>query len=75
MTFSSRSLLIAVDSQKRAAADLDELNALALSAGLEPATRVRCRRDRPDPAFFIGSGKADELAKLIESEAITEVVF
>ncbi|NBQ80519.1 MAG: GTPase HflX [Betaproteobacteria bacterium] len=67
--------MIAVDSQKRAAADLDELNALALSAGLEPATRVRCRRDRPDPAFFIGSGKADELAKLIESEAITEVVF
>ncbi|NDA73806.1 MAG: GTPase HflX, partial [Betaproteobacteria bacterium] len=66
---------MAVDSQKRAAADLDELNALALSAGLEPATRVRCRRDRPDPAFFIGSGKADELAKLIESEAITEVVF
>jgi len=75
VTFSSRSLLIAVDSQRRAAADLDELHALALSAGLEPATRLRCRRDRPDPALFIGSGKAEEIGTMIASEEITEVVF
>jgi len=75
VTFNSRSLLIGVDSQKRSAADLDELHALALSAGLEPAARLRCRRDRPDPALFIGSGKADEIASIIASEAITEVVF
>lgn len=75
MTFNSRSLLIGVDSQKRSAADLDELHALALSAGLEPAARLRCRRDRPDPALFIGSGKADEIASIIASESITEVVF
>lgn len=75
MTFNSRSLLIGVDSQKRSDADLDELHALALSAGLEPAARLRCRRDRPDPALFIGSGKADEIASIIASESITEVVF
>ncbi|MFM7502351.1 MAG: GTPase HflX [Betaproteobacteria bacterium] len=75
MTFNSRSLLIGVDSQKRSAADLDELHALALSAGLEPAARLRCRRGRPDPALFIGSGKADEIASIIASESITEVVF
>jgi GTP-binding protein HflX len=75
VTFSSRSLLIAVDSQRRAAADLDELHALALSAGLTPAVRLQCRRDRPDPALFIGSGKAEEIATMISTEAITEVVF
>lgn len=75
MTFSSRSLLIAVDSQRRASADLDELHALALSAGLAPAVRLRCRRDRPDPALFIGSGKAEEIATMIADESITEVVF
>jgi GTP-binding protein HflX len=75
VTFNSRSLLIGVDSQKRSDADLDELHALALSAGLEPAARLRCRRDRPDPALFIGSGKADEIASIIASESITEVVF
>ncbi|HAB46908.1 MAG TPA: GTPase HflX, partial [Lautropia sp.] len=66
---------MAVDSQRRASADLDELHALALSAGLAPAVRLRCRRDRPDPALFIGSGKAEEIATMIADESITEVVF
>jgi len=55
--------------------DLDELHALALSAGLEPAGRLRCRRDKPDPALYIGGGKAQEIAAVIASEQITEVVF
>lgn len=75
MSFASRSLLIAVDSPRRSGIDLDELHALAVSAGLEPAARVRCRRDRPDPALFIGSGKADEIGALIRTEQMTEVVF
>jgi GTPase len=41
--------------------DLEELNQLARSAGAQPVATVTGRRDRPDPRFFVGSGKADEL--------------
>jgi GTPase len=41
--------------------DLEELSQLARSAGTQPVATVTGRRDRPDPRFFVGSGKADEL--------------
>ena len=31
------------------------------SAGIQPVGRVAVRRDRPDPAYFIGSGKVEEI--------------
>jgi len=39
----------------------EELQQLIHSAGMRPAPVVLARRDRPDPAFFIGSGKVQEL--------------
>ena len=41
--------------------DLEEFTQLALSAGARPVATVTGRRERPDPRFFVGSGKADEL--------------
>jgi GTPase len=41
--------------------DLQEFTQLALSAGATPVATVTGRRDRPDPRYFMGSGKAAEL--------------
>jgi GTP-binding protein HflX len=43
------------------AEDLQEFTQLALSAGAQPVATITGRRDRPDPRFFMGSGKADEV--------------
>jgi GTP-binding protein HflX len=41
--------------------DIQEFEQLALSAGAVPVAKISGRRDRPDPRFFVGSGKADEI--------------
>jgi GTPase len=41
--------------------DLEEFTQLATSAGAVPVATITARRARPDPKFFVGSGKADEL--------------
>src|SRR5579862_5762198 len=41
--------------------DLQEFKQLAVSAGAVPVATVTGRRDRPDPRYFLGSGKAAEL--------------
>jgi GTPase len=41
--------------------DLRELEQLARSAGAQPVATVTGRRERPDPRFFMGSGKANEV--------------
>jgi GTP-binding protein HflX len=50
--------------------DLQEFTQLALSAGATPVATVTGRRARPDPRYFLGSGKAEELrAAAHESQA------
>jgi GTP-binding protein HflX len=58
-----------------AEASLDELALLVDTAGAEPVELVLQRRDRPDPATYIGSGKAEELRELSEALDIDLVVF
>lgn len=41
--------------------DILEFTQLALSAGAIPVATLAGRRDRPDPRYFVGSGKADEI--------------
>jgi GTP-binding protein HflX len=41
--------------------DLEEFAQLAESAGVSGAVTVTGRRERPDPRYFVGSGKADEI--------------
>ena len=56
-------------------ADLDELALLVDTAGADVCARVHQQRNRPDPATFIGKGKAQELLEVsLEVDADT-VVF
>ncbi len=54
---------------------LDELALLAESAGDIAVARVVARRKAPDPALFIGSGKADEIKALVEMHRAEVVLF
>jgi GTP-binding protein HflX len=56
-------------------ADLDELALLVDTAGAIVVDRVVQRRDRPDPATFVGRGKAQELHELSETLDTDTVVF
>ena len=51
------------------AEDLQEFTQLALSAGAQPVATITGRRDRPDPRYFMGSGKADEVRAVAEDNA------
>ncbi len=54
--------------------DLQEFRQLATSAGAIPVAQVTGRRDRPDPRYFMGSGKAEELRAAVEANE-AEVVL
>jgi GTP-binding protein HflX len=54
---------------------LAELNRLAHTAGLEVVGYTTQKLDRPNPATFIGSGKADEIAAEIRDRDADVVVF
>ena len=54
---------------------LDELRALAISAGAEIAGELLQRRDRPDPATLIGKGKLEEIAGAVASVSADLVLF
>ncbi|MHB8220145.1 MAG: GTPase HflX [Acidimicrobiales bacterium] len=56
-------------------ANMDELAKLVDTAGADVVAREVQRRDRPDPATYIGKGKADALAGLAEAVDADTVVF
>ena len=56
-------------------ASLDELALLAESAGDVAVARVVAKRKAPDAAFFVGSGKADELRELVQLHGAEAVIF
>ena len=55
--------------------DLDELAALADSAGAEPVERIVQTRSDPDPATFVGRGKVDEIHRAVRAMRATAVIF
>ena len=57
-----------------AEASLRELAALAETAGSQVLEGVMQRRDRPDPATYIGSGKARELRDVVVSTGADTVI-
>ena len=54
---------------------MDELAQLVGSAGADVVARVVQRRDAPDPATFVGRGKAEEIAALSRTVDADTVVF
>lgn len=58
-----------------AADSLEELKQLADTAGAEVVARFLQKRPKPDPAFFIGRGKVQELALFVQQENIDLCIF
>jgi len=56
-------------------ANLDELGLLVQSAGMRPVGKMVCKRQAPDPALFVGKGKAEEIKALATHLGALEVVF
>jgi GTP-binding protein HflX len=56
-------------------ASLDELAQLAESAGDCPVARLTARRRSPDPALFVGSGKAEEIKVMVTDQGAHGVLF
>jgi len=54
---------------------LEELTLLADTAGADVIEKVVQDRDRIDPAYFIGKGKVEEIARLVEENEIALVIF
>jgi GTP-binding protein HflX len=78
-TFRERIVLVGVatsgTSLDDVEASLDELALLVDTAGADPVARVVQRRDRPDPATFLGSGKVEELRATADAVDCDTVVF
>ena len=77
----ARAILVGVDFGRGSRAGsgfdptLDELALLAESAGDKPVARVIARRQAPDAALFVGSGKADEIKLLVQAHEAHTVLF
>lgn len=56
-------------------ATLDELALLAESAGDVPVAKITAKRKAPDAAFFVGSGKADEIKSVVALYQAHGVIF
>ena len=57
-----------------AEASLDELALLVDTAGADPVELVLQRRDTPDPATYIGSGKAKQLRDIVHGAGADTVI-
>jgi GTP-binding protein HflX len=71
-----RAALVGVDfGQGDFAASIEELMLLARSAGAEPVTTITGKRSAPDAAYFVGSGKADEIGHAVQDHQLEIVIF
>ena len=78
-SFRERIVLVGVsvppETVEEAEAHLEELALLVDTAGADEAARVLQRRDNPDPATYVGKGKAEELREISQSVDADTVVF
>lgn len=72
----TRAFLVTADIGRTVWADAgDELAELVRSDGLVPAGYLAARRDKPDAATFLGSGKIEEIKNLAQAAKASIVVF
>lgn len=70
-----RALLVHVDlPQEGVHEDMGELKQLVQSAGAWPVACVTTSRSAPDPRFFIGRGKAEEIRTSIDEFNVQVVI-
>jgi len=71
-----RAVLVHVEfPSDEASEDLDEFEALVSSAGATAVGRVVGPRQRPDPRYFAGKGKAEEIGALATEAGSDVVIF
>lgn len=70
-----RTILVSVAVQILDDIDHEEFRLLAKSAGAEILEHLHVQRIKPDPKFFIGSGKAEEIAAQVEALDVELVIF
>ena len=73
---SPRAYLVCISTSKAPLPDApQELTELARSDALDPVGIMLAKRDKPDPATYLGSGKIEELREEVEHLNIGVVVF
>ncbi|MCH7724184.1 MAG: GTPase HflX [Bacteroidetes bacterium] len=74
-----KAMLVALNTKDRSKylveEHLSELEELADTAGADTIFKIVQSRSRFDPAYYIGKGKAEELAQLVELNDIALVIF
>ncbi|WP_349927534.1 ribosome rescue GTPase HflX [Acinetobacter sp. A1-4-2] len=70
-----RTILVSVSVQLLDDLDAEEFRLLAKSAGAEILNHINAQRIKPDPKLFIGSGKAEEIAALVQELEANLVIF
>ena len=72
-------LVIGVNTDRRAAerdeASLEELHLLAETAGFDPKAKHLYRKDRIDPANYLGVGKARDIKRIVNENYLKAVIF
>ena len=61
--------------QSDAESSLEELRRLAETAGMEVLAEIIQPRETPDPAYFIGRGKLEELEAIVSELKVEAVIF
>ena len=71
-----RALLVGIDTgEYDAEGSMDELFELVKSAGAEPVASVMQKRDKPDGATCVGSGRIEEIKEFCDNNEIDLLVF
>lgn len=71
-----RALLVCVDTgDYDAEASLEELWELAESAGAEPIATITQKKDKPETATYVGSGRLEEIANFSKNNDIDLLIF
>ena len=68
-------LLVSISVQILDDLDTEEFRLLAKSAGADILEHIHVQRVKPDPKYFIGSGKAEEIAERVQALEISLVIF
>ena len=77
--FTEKALLVGVRLDKMSKIDadesIDELERLADTAGVKVMGKLIQYRDSPDAAYYIGEGKAEEIAAIYKDSGLSMVIF
>jgi GTP-binding protein HflX len=64
-----------VGAESADSSSMDEMIALVEAAGGEVAAETSQKKSRPDPSYFVGKGKAEEITELARSENVATIVL